>query len=397
MSAPRLLTGAVVSLLPAVLLLASIRSAAAQSAAWQSVCSSEAGNTLYVTPVFSTGLNLKARVSMLPIEREFLQYLTGRYGARSNAPYPSNCTRQASAGEAATTLAGLRTQAQGQGKQVVSVDWKYDPDTAFVSLSYDFSRQGEGRNVEVVGPADHGYCLSNGIGGPQYVSSAFPSGAANLSVWLKEFDRFLRARYGFTGNGTDPRVMNPVDCNIGRTTEVERVIRARSDGARAGGRKVVDTGWKPGGAPVAASAPAKDDDREPAPAPAPPPPPSADVRRFATDEGPAVLALCQNDRLIGGALDCYAVQRAIYNYRLAHAGAPAEPLQQLFMGEQFDCSSCLKTGFVSMWAANRAMSNGYTSEKSECVGKKFEASITTHPFPHRVKDDFDAAMKACPK
>ncbi len=389
--------GAAVAFLPAVLLLAPIRAARGQTAAWQSVCSSEAGTTLYVSPVFDTGLNLKARVSMRPIEREFLQYLKGRYGSTSNAAYPANCTRQTSAAEASTTLAGLRTQAQGQGKKVVSVDWKYDPDTAFVSLSYDFSRQGDGRNVEVAGPSDRGYCLSNGLDGPQYVSSAFPTGVANLSLWLNEFDRFLRARYGFRGNGTDPRVMNPVDCNIGRTTEVERTIRARSDGARAGGRKVIDTGWKPGGVPVAASAPAKDDDKEPAPAPAPPPPPSPDVRRFATDEGPAVLALCQNDRLIDGAFNCYAVQRAIYNYRIAHAGSPPEPLQQLFMGEQFDCSSCLKTGFVSMWAANRAMSNGYTSEKSECVGKKFEASITAHPFPHRVKDYFDAAMKACPK
>jgi hypothetical protein len=160
---------------------------------------------------------------------------------------------------------------------------------------------------------------------------------------------------------------------------------------------VVDTGWKPGDAPAASAGPAKDDDREPPPAPAPPPPPSAEVRRFATDEGTAVLALCQNDRLIDGAFDCYSVQRAIYNYRIAHAGAPREPLQELFMGEKVDCSGCLKSGFVAMWAANRAMSNGFTQEKSQCVGKTFETSIRAHPFPHRVKDLFEAAMQACPK
>ncbi len=67
------------------------------------------------------------------------------------------------------------------------------------------------------------------------------------------------------------------------------------------------------------------------------------------------------------------------------------------MGEQLDCSGCLKAGMLSVWAANRAMSNGFTSEKSQCVGKQFEASIKTHPFPHRVKELFEAAMKACPK
>lgn len=397
MPARSLFTGAVVFFLPPVLLLAPIQPAVGQTATWQSFCSSEFGGTLYVTPVFGTGLNVKARMSMRPIERAFLEYLMGRFGHTSSAPFPANCARQPSAEEAATALAGVKTQAQSGGKKLMLVEWKYAPDTALVSLSYDFSRQGEGRNVEIVGQRDHGFCLSNGLDGPQYVSSAFAAGVANLSVWVNGFDRFLRAKYGFKGNGVDPRVNNPVDCNIGWMSEAERMIRARSEGARAGGRKVVETGWKPDGAPVATQGTAKDDDREPAPAKAPPPAPSADIRKFATDEGTAALALCQNDRLIDGAFNCYAVQRAIYNYRLAHAGSPPEPLQELFMGEQLDCSSCLKTGFVSMWAANRAMSNGFTSEKSECVGKTFEASITAHPFPHRVKDLFEAAMKACPK
>jgi hypothetical protein len=397
MPASRRPASATVFLLPATLILTPMHSASGQSTTWQSFCYSEIANTVYATPVFGTGLNVKARMSMGPIQREFLEYLKGRFGVTSNAPFPANCARQPSADEAGTALAGVKTQAESQGKKVMRVDWKYVPDTALVSLSFDFSRQGEGRNVELTGKLDHGYCLSNGVEGPQYLSSAFPAGVGpNLSVWLNAFDRFLRGKHGFTGNGTDPRVVNPVECNIGRMAEAERLIKARSDGAQAGGRKVVDTGWKPG-APVAATGSAKDDDKEPAAAKAPPPAPAAEVRKFATDEGPAVLALCQNDRLIDGAFDCYAVQRTIYNYRLAHAGSKPVPLEELFMGEQLDCSGCLKTNFVSMWAANRAMSNGFTSEKSECVGKKFEASITAHPFPHRVKDLFEAAMKACPK
>jgi hypothetical protein len=176
----------------------------------------------------------------------------------------------------------------------------------------------------------------------------------------------------------------------------ERMIKARSDGARAAGRKVQDTGWKPDGAP-ANPGPAKDEDKEPPPAPPPPPPPSADVRKFATDEFPAAMALCQNDRMIDGPFDCALVARTIYTYRIDHAGSPPEPLQELFMGEKLDCKSCLKTSFLSMWAANRAMSNGFLDAKAECVGKKFEAGILAAPYPNRVKGLFEAAMKACPK
>ncbi len=398
MPAPRLRTARLVSVLLNALFLVPIYTAAGQAPDWQSFCSSESGGTVYVTPVFATGLNVKARMSMRSIEREFLQYLIGRYGQVSTAPFPSNCARQPSAEAAATALAGVKTQAQAAGKKLEVVQWKYVTDTALASLSFDFSRQGEGRNVELSGNQDHGYCFTNAIGGPLYVSSAFAAGAGpNLSLWLNSFDRFLRSKYGFSGNGADPRVMNPVDCNIGRLSDAERTIKARSDGARSAGRKVIDTGWKPGDAPVAAQGPAKDEDKEPAPAKPSPTPPSAEVRRFATDEGPQALALCQNDRMIDGPFDCYGVQRAIYNYRIAHAGSPPEPLQELFMGEKLDCSACLKTNFVAVWAANRAMSNGYSSEKSQCVGKKFEASITPRPWPHLSKELFEAAMKGCPR
>ncbi len=124
---------------------------------WQSFCSSDIGTgPLYVSPVFETGLNVKARVAT------------------------------------------------------------------------DFSRQGDGRNVDYVGKLDHGYCLSTGLGGPQYLSSLFPAGvAANLSLWLNGVDKFLRARYGYTGNGVDVRVVNPVDCNNGWKGGLERMIKAR--------------------------------------------------------------------------------------------------------------------------------------------------------------------------
>lgn len=394
---PRITARAAATALALLLLVLPIRPAAAQAATWHSYCSTEADGTAYFSSAFDTGLNGKARVATGPIEREFTEYLKGQFGYHSNAPHAVNCARLPSADAAATALDGLKTQAQSQGKKVVEVGWTFVPDTAQVSISNDFSRQGEGRSVEFVGKFDHGYCVSEGIGGPQYVSAVFAPEVFNLSQWLNAFDKFLRSKYGFTGNGADPAKINPVACNSGWAGGIERLIKARSDGARAGGRKVIETGWKPGGAPAAAPAAAKDDDKEPPPAPPPPPPPSADVRKAATDEGPAVLALCQNDRLIEGTFDCYAVQRAIYGYRIAHAGSPPEPLQDLFMGEKVDCSGCLKTNFLSMWAANRAMSNGFSGPKSGCVGTKFEAAIKAAPYPHRVKDLFEAAMKACPK
>lgn len=398
----RRLAGAIARVLAVALLMLPPGFAAAQSATYQSSCSSDIGaGPLYVSPVFNTGFNVKSRMAMGMIEREFDQYLRGRFGLVNNTPYRIVCTRMPTGAEAAHFRDSLSTAAKGAGRPVMAVEWSYRPDPAQVALSFDLSQQEQGRNAEVRGPLDHGYCFSNGIGGPQYVSAVFLSGpGANLSQWLQGFDRFLRAKYGFTGNGTDPRVVNPVDCNLGWTVDAERMVRARGEGARAGGRNVIETGWKPGDAAPATAASAAQKpaaDREPPAAKAPPAPPSAEVKRLATEEGPAVLALCQNDRLVDGAFDCYAVQRAIYTWRVEHAAAPREPLNDLFWGEKIDQSSALKTNYLSMWAANRAMSNGYSSPKSQCVGTKFEASIRQHPFPHRVKDLFEAAMQACPK
>jgi hypothetical protein len=82
------------------------------------------------------------------------------------------------------------------------------------------------------------------------VSSVFAPPAINLSLFLNAFDKFLRTKYGFTGNGTKPTEVNPVYCNSGWAGGLERLIKTRNDGARAGGRKVADTGWKPDELPV---------------------------------------------------------------------------------------------------------------------------------------------------
>jgi hypothetical protein len=111
---------------------------------------------------------------------------------------------------------------------------------------------------------------------------------------------------------------------------------------------------------------------------------------------PAALAYCQNDRMIAGSFDCYCIQRAVYNYRMEHAGQPGqpEPLNDLFAKEKLNCSNCVAQ-FVSMWATSHAQSQRLPLPAAQCVAKRYETSLRAKPYPARVKELFAAAMAAC--
>src|SRR6266404_7229544 len=120
-----------------------------------------------------------------------------------------------------------------------------------------------------------------------------------------------------------------------------------------------------------------DDDPEPAPRPAAKTPP-ADARDFAAKEGSAALTLCQNDRVMSGAFDCYRVQRAVYNYRIAHAGEVSpEPLIKLL--DKLDCSECIVDFRVKGWAQSAAQSRGLPAKAADCVAEHFLTHLHAEP------------------
>lgn len=366
-------------------------SLAAQAGA-QGFCASEVSDTVvYFTAIFDTKLNPKVPIETGSISREFHEYLKGRYRFTNRNPYASMCGVAPNAGASESGRGSMLARAPETSKKV-EVEWIYQPDTAWVTASLAFVRDqgGYGSAPPKQGP-DHGYCFSQPTDGSLFVSAVFEVSPppANLALWQIAYSKYLGPKNGFIGT---------VSCSNGSLNEGQRMVKARSDGVRAAGRKVVETGWKydPAATTVAAAKP--DPDPEPAAAPPPPAPPPASARDFATKEMPEVMALCNNDRLMSGAFDCNLVARVVYNYRLAHwgAGAEPEPLATLVAGEKLDCSTCVKQ-FADMWAASRAQSNGYQLAPAQCVGKRFAEGIRAKPQLTRVKDLFDVAMKACPK
>jgi hypothetical protein len=366
---------------------------AAQGGTAQGFCTSELSETVvYVSTFFDTKLNPKVPIVTRSIEGEFHEYLKGRYNYKSRLDYPVHCGVRATVAEAEAMKGKYLALIPPASKQV-EVDWKYLPDSAWVAASFVYQRdQGSEGSAPPRESPDFGYCFAGPPEGPLQVSAVFDGKPmVNLAQWQIDFSKYLGPTKGFIGT---------VSCRNGSKAEADRMVKARSDGTRAAGRAVVETGWKPGAATTVAAAKAKpDDDREPAAA-KPPAPPSAAARDFATKEMPEVMAMCNNDRMISGALDCQMVARVVYNYRLAHwsANAPPEPLAQLLASDKLDCTQCVKQ-FVEAWAVSRAQSTGYVLPlaAAQCVGKHFAESIRAKPSFSRVQGLFDAAVKACKK
>jgi hypothetical protein len=154
----------------------------------------------------------------------------------------------------------------------------------------------------------------------------------SIAQWNMVFLRFLSGQYGYKGN---------IQCENGTLDISRRVLRAATDGARAAGLSIVETGWKYDAAANTAPAPRVDEDREP-PRPAPgAPATSTDARKLAGKEAPTILAYCQKDRLLSVVFDCLRVQQTVIAYRVDHAAGTPEPLTALFTGVKLDCSKCL--------------------------------------------------------
>jgi hypothetical protein len=371
-------------------LAADARPLAAQGA--QGYCASEVGRPIvYYTTIFDTKLNPKVPIDAGTIQGEFHEYLKGRYDYKNSGNYPVQCSVLPSVAEAEAHKGRVLGTAPAASKQV-EVDWKYRPDTAWATTSLTYVReQGSSGSAPPREPPDFGYCFAGPPEGALQVSAVFDGKpTVNLAQWQIDFSKYLGPKKGFIGT---------VSCRNGSKGQAERMVNARIDGARAAGREVVETGWKPGTAVSAAAAAKPDDDKEPAAPPPPPPPPSASARDFATKEMPEVMAFCNGDKMISGAFDCNMVARVVYNYRLAHwsAGTP-EPLAELFSGDKLDCTQCIKQ-FVEMWAVSRAQSTGYVlpAAPAQCAGKRFVESIKAKPYLNRVKELFDAAVKGCKK
>jgi hypothetical protein len=393
MRPPRLLPA-----VPAFLIPITAATLAAQDATGRAFCYTKASDpVVYVTPVFDTKLKAASPYRSKLIAYEYNQYIKGRFDYPRGGPFDASCDAFRSEAQNDSARQALELEVAQSKRRVVVVTWAYEPDPAEVDFSFKAQRtQGAAYGPEFPVPnREKGFCVTNSFTQPLYVSAVFdwPPPAVNLGAAEIAWGKYLAAKQGYTGQGVNPAQQNPTYCSDGSRGDPVRMIAARVAGAKAAERKSVETGWAYG-----VAAPGGESSPGPAAKPkavGPPPPPSAELREAATKDGAEALTLCQADRMISGALDCYAVQRTVYNYRMANG--PGLAVAELLATDKLDCSTCFNAYNADMWATNRAQSNGFSLPKAKCVGPKFAAALKEKPYFNRVKELFEAAMKACPK
>lgn len=342
---------------------------------------------VYVTNFFD--LDVKAfSISTAPLNNAFKNFLVEKYNFKSNAGYPTQCSLFENLSKAQESKQQLVGQVQQLRKQVVEVNWNPGP------LATTSERGGDSVAIGPSGPAQtHTFCAV-GNQSTMYFSAVFDTFGPTLDPKLNDgFSEFLSKTYGFT-----PEVDST--CTVQNTVrEAEDTLKARIAGVRYNRRKAVETGWKfdPTGTykPAPKPAPKVDDDPEPVQKTTATPPQSKNIQDFAAKEMSGVLANCQNDRIMSGAFDCYAVQRAVYNYRIGHASdATPEPLAALL--DKLKCDECIGQ-FVKAWARSTAMSRGLKPEAADCVAERFPTALHAKPNPNSAAQMFDDAITACRK
>ncbi len=343
------------------------------------------GPVVYFSAVFDTKLNPNVANNAHPMVREFLGYLKARYGFTTNSNYPVSCGFPNSVAVAEADRAVTEGRMRQERRQVVEVDWTYLRDEAAAAVS--FNRTGDTRNPPPPPPADHGFCVAGVFPGPVYLSVTFDAAPpVNIGQWSMMWFRFLGGKYGYKGT---------IQCENGTLDGARRILKAWSDGARAAGRNIVETGWKYDAAANTASAPRVDEDREPPRPAAGAASPTTDARKLAGKEAPAALAYCQKDRLLSVVFDCLRVQHAVIAYRTAHSAGTPEPLASLFTGDKLDCTQCLDNYKQAAWAKRQALAQRMKAPAATCVSKEFVAKLKAKPYPNRVQEHFDAAVAAC--
>jgi len=350
-------------------------------------CASEQEKpVVYFSKIFDVNITVPT-IDTQPLVNGFIIHLKEKYDYHAGSNYPVVCPLYKTLSEAEATKRKMEAQVQPTAKQIIEVDWT--PPAWAQPLQ---AVGGPGYFPQAPPIPTHTFCAV-GHESTMYFSAVFDTfGALNNPAWGDAFNDFLRRTYSAKGL---------VQCTMLDTVrEAERNLKARVGGVRANSHKAVETGWKYDPTVKIAKfvprpTPKDDDDLEPAPRPAPKTP-AADARDFATKEAQAALTLCQNDRVMSGAFDCYRIHRTVYNYRIAHAGEVSpEPLVKLL--DKLDCSECIIDFRVKGWAQSAAQSRGLQLNAANCVAERFLTNVKAEPYPGHAKKLFDAAIAACKK
>ena len=382
-----------VAIIAVVLLSFVPKGGAAQVLKTPSYCASESsGPIVYFSAIFDTKLNQPVRFSSHVISREYTEYLKGRYDYNTTANYPANCTLFNNAREAEASKRDYIARMRQSNKQIVEVDWKYVVDEDLVAASYSHQGEDIAAVVQMKRKPNHTYCLSDSAQGTLYTTGPIDTGTGpNMSLWYRGFDQFLKDKYSFKER---------INCNLGSLQEVERLVAARVAGARAAGKKVVNTGWKYDAAAAVATTTARpaqrDDDPEPVQRPAPPNP-SRQASDTAAKEMPASLAYCQKDQALSTVFNCNSFARVVYNYRMAHLNETLEPVASLVASNKLNCAECIDNTRVSLWVSKTGDADKLDQRVINCVSQNVIVTLYKKPEANHLRDFYKEAVAVCKK
>ena len=355
-------------------------------------CVSEPGGPIvYFSAFFDTKLNLPVRFSTNVVAREFVEYLKGRYDYNPTSNHPSSCIILRNISEAETSKRDLEAQMRQANKQIVQVDWKYVVDEDLVAASYSHQGEDIAAVVQHKRKPNHTYCLSDSAQGTLYTTGPVDTGTGpNMSLWHRGFDQLLKEKYSFKGR---------IDCNMGTLSDVQRMVNARIAGARAAGKKVVETGWKydPAAAATTNLRPAqRDDDPEPVQRPAAPNP-SRQASDNAAKEIPDSVAFCKKDPSLSTVFNCDRFGRVVYNYRMAHLNEKPEPVASLVAANKLNCAECIDNTRVSLWVQNHGTADKLDQRVINCVSQNVIVTLYKKPEANHLKDFYKEAVATCKK
>lgn len=342
---------------------------------------------VYFSKIFDVDITVPT-IDTQPLVNGFIIQLKEKYDYQAGSNYPVVCPLYKTLVEAEATKRKMQAQVQQAAKQIVEVDWT--PPAWAQPLQ---AVGGPGFFPQSPPWPTHTFCAV-GHDDTMYFSDVFDTlSMQNYQALGNAFNDFLRKQYGF-----EPQV--DATCTpLSTVREAERNFKARVGGVRANNHKAVETGWNGDTTHVGSVRPRprptpKDDDDPEPPQKQPRPAPAADARDFATKEAQAALTICQNDRVMSGGFDCYGVHRAVYNYRIAHAGdVSPEPLVKLLA--KLDCSQCIVDFRVKGWAQSAAQSRRLQPKAADCVAERFLINVRAKPNPGHATELFEAAIAAC--
>lgn len=174
---------------------------------------------------------------------------------------------------------------------------------------------------------------------------------------------------------------------------------ARIAGARAAGKKIVDTGWKYDASAVATNNPTpapRDNDPEPVQRPAPPNP-SRHASDIAIKEMPESVAYCKKDATLSLVFNCDSFGRVVYNYRMAHLGEAPEPMASLMAAKKLNCAECIDNTRVSLWVEKRAAAENLSPQATNCVSQNVIVTLYKTPEANRLTEFYKQAVATCNK